>query len=219
MADLRKFLDAFPRADEAPEALMQLASVCEFNAEEDDARKYYQQLARDFSATDAGKKAAGALRRLDLVGKPIDLRGPTLDGKELDASRYRGKPLLITFWASWASRSEPVRRDIPELVKLYKKYRDKGFEVLGVNLDAERADLDNFLKDNPLPWPQIFEPGGIEKNRFATEYGIISLPTMVLVDPQGKVVNRNIRTAAELERQLDKVLAARPTGVAIDRQE
>ena len=88
-----------------------------------------------------------------------------------------------------------------------------------MNLDADRADLDGFLKETPLPWPQIFEPGGIEKNRFATEFGIISLPTMVLIDPQGKVVNRNIRTAAELRRQLDKVLAAKQTGVETERRD
>jgi hypothetical protein len=219
MADLKGFLEKYPRADEAPDALIQLASACEFNAEEDEARKFYDQLARQFPDTDAGKKAAGALRRLDLVGKSLELRGPTLDGKELDISRYKGKTLLVTFWASWASRSETVRRDIPEMVKLYQKYRDRGFEVVGVGLDAERADLDAFLKETPLPWPQVFEPGGMEKSRFATEFGIISLPTMVLVDPQGKVVNRSIRTAAELERQLEKVLAGKSGGVALDSKE
>ena len=80
MADLKAFLDKYPKADEAPDALLQLASANEFNAEEDEARKYYEQLARDFPATDAGKKAAGALRRLDLVGKPLDLKGPGLQG-------------------------------------------------------------------------------------------------------------------------------------------
>jgi thiol-disulfide isomerase/thioredoxin len=214
MTELKAFLDRYPKSEEAPDALLQLASAHEFNAEEDEARTNYDRLARDFPATDAGKKAAGAVRRLELVGKPLVLRGPGLDGREIDASKYRGKTLLVTFWASWA---DPVRRDLPELVKLYQQYRGKDFEVLGVNLDNERADLDAFLKEHSLPWPQIFEPGGIEKSRFATEYGIIALPTMVLVDPQGMVVNRNIRTASELERQLDKVLGGKQAGVALDR--
>jgi thiol-disulfide isomerase/thioredoxin len=214
MTDLKGFLDAYPKSEEAPDALLQLASAHEFNAEEDEARTFYDRLARDFPTTDAGKKAAGAIRRLDLVGKPLELRGPGLDGREIDASRYRGKTLLVTFWASWA---DPVRRDLPELVKLYQQYRGKDFEILGVNLDNDRADLDAFLKEHSLPWPQVFEPGGIEKSRFATEYGIIALPTMVLVDPKGKVVNRNIRTASELERQLDKALGGKQAGVALDR--
>jgi thiol-disulfide isomerase/thioredoxin len=219
MADLKGFLDQFPKSDEAAEALIQLASVCEFNAEEDEARSYYQRLARDFPETDAGKKAAGALRRLDLVGKPFELSGPGLGGQKVDTARYRGKALLVVFWASWASRSDIVRKDLPELVKLYQQNRGKGFEVVGVDLDGDKADLDAFLKETPLPWPQVFEPGGIEKNRFATEFGIISLPTMVLVDPQGKVVNRSLRTSAEVERQLEKVLPGKQAGVALDRQE
>ncbi len=213
MTDLKAFLDRYPKADEAPDVLIQLASASEFNAEEDDARKFYDQLAKSYPETDAGKKAAGALRRLDMVGKTLELNGPGLRGEALDASKYRGKTVLVTFWASWA---DPVRRDLPELLKLYQKYRGKDFEIIGVDLDNERTDLDAFLKENPLPWPQIFEPGGIEKSRFATEYGIIALPTMVLVDAQGKVVNRNIRSAAELERQLEKTLGAKP-GVALDR--
>ena len=214
MGDLRAFLNAFPKADEAPEALMQLASAAEFNADEDDARKFYEQLVRDFNATEPGKKAAGSLKRLDLVGKSIDLRGPGLNGQEVSATQFKGKTVLVTFWASWA---DPVKRDLPELLKVYQKYRGKDFEILGVNLDNERTDLDAFLKDNPLPWPQIFEPGGSEKSRFASEYGIIALPTMLLVDPQGKVVNRSIRTAAELDRQLEKLATGRTAGVALDR--
>jgi thiol-disulfide isomerase/thioredoxin len=214
MTDLKAFLDANAKSDEAPEALMQLASASEFNAEEDEARKYYELLVARFEASDPGKKAAGALKRLDLIGKTLDLRGPGLNSQEVDASRYRGKTLLVTFWASWA---DPVRRDLPELLKVYQKYHGKDFEIIGVNLDNDRAELDAFLKDNALPWPQIFEPGGIEKNRFATDYGIIALPTMLLVDPQGKVVNRGIRTAAELERQLEKAQGVKPAGVALDR--
>ncbi len=214
MTDLKGYLSDYPNADEAKEVLIQLASASEFNAEEDDARKYYVQLVKEFPTTEAGLKAAGALKRLDLVGKPIELKGPGLDGKVVDAATYQGKTLLVTFWASWA---EPVRRDLPELLKLHQKYREKGFEIVGVDLDSDRAEVDAFLKSNPLPWPQIFEPGGIEKSRFATEYGIIALPTMILVDPQGKVVNRNIRTSAELERQLDKVLPVKQAGVALEK--
>ena len=118
----------------------------------------------------------------------------------------------MTFWATWA---DPVKRDLPELTKVYQKHHDEGFEILGISLDNDRADLDAFLKKSPLPWPQVFEPGGLEKNRLATEFGIIALPTMILVDPQGKVVNRNLRTAAELERQLEKLVAGKD-GVALE---
>jgi thiol-disulfide isomerase/thioredoxin len=211
MADLKDFLDKYPKSDEAPDALPLLASAYEFYAEEDEARKYYHQLVQSFPATEQGKKAAGALRRLDLVGKSLDLKGTGLKNEEIDASQYQGKVLLVTFWATWA---EPVKRDLPELSKIYQKHHPGGFEIIGVSLDSERAELDAFLKENPLPWPQIFEPGGMD-SRLATEFGISSLPTMILVDAQGKVLNRSIRTAAELDRQLEKVLAGKTPGVAL----
>jgi thiol-disulfide isomerase/thioredoxin len=214
MNDLKSFLNAYGKSDEASEALFHLASAYEFDAEEGEARPYYERLVQEFPSSDSGKKAAGALKRLDLVGKTIDLKGPGTSGQELAASQFKGKMLLVTFWASWA---DPVRRDLPELVKLYQRHHGKNFEILGVNLDNEREELDTFLKDNPVPWAQIFEPGGIEKNRFATEFGIIALPTMVLVDAQGKVVDRNIHSAAELERQLEKNLAGKESGGTIDR--
>lgn len=204
LAQLETFVDRFPRADETPEALFQLASINEFNAEEDKARTYYERLVQEKPDSDPGKKAAGALRRLDLVGKPLDLRGPTLDGKGVDAAQYKGKTLLVAFWTSAA---DTQRRDLPELKKVYDRYRAKGFEIVGVSLDSEKEALDAFLKQNPLPWPQVFEPGGMD-SPLADSYGIISLPTMILVDAQGKVVNRNIRTAAELDRFLERMIGA-----------
>src|SRR5262249_4259980 len=156
-------------------------------------------------------KAAGALRRLDLVGKPIDLKGKGLGGEVVDAARFRGKPLLVMFWASWA---DPVKKDMPELIKTYQKYHARGLEIIGVSGDGRAEDVNQLVKANPVPWPQIYEPGGQEKNPLANAYGIIALPTMLLVDAQGKVVNRNIRTAAELEAQLEKLVASKD-GVAL----
>jgi peroxiredoxin len=204
IAKLEGFLTTYKNSDEIPEALFQLASVNEFNAEDDAAQKYYARLASEYPKTDAGKKAAGAVRRLGLVGKPIDVKGAALAGGTADAAKYQGKHLLVVFWSSTA---EPVKREIPEIARVYKKYREKGFEVLGVCLDDEkdRAKVEEFLRENPMPGAQILEPGGME-GHLANEYGIISLPTMFLVDPQGKVVNRNIRLATEAEKTLDKNL-------------
>jgi thiol-disulfide isomerase/thioredoxin len=122
---------------------------------------------------------------------------------------------LIVFWASWAT---PVKQDLPELIKLYEKRKKDGLQLIGVNLDNERAESDAFLKENQVTWPQIFEPGGME-SRLAVDYGIILLPSMFLIDSDGKVVNRNLRTSAEVDRQLEKTLAAKPASVAIDRKD
>ena len=214
MADLDEFLKKFPNSDEVPAVLLHLANANEFNAEEKTAREQYGKLVDGYAATDAGKKAAGALRRLDLVGKPLAIKGTGIQNETVDSSRNLGKPLLIFFWASWAS---PVKAELPELAKIYNKHHDRGFEIIGIDLDNERGDVDTFLKQNPSPWPQIFEAGGME-SRLSIDYGIISLPTMFLVDGDGKVVNRNLRSAAEVERQLEKLLIPKKADVA-DRRD
>jgi len=205
LANLADFVEKHPQCDEAPQALLFLASTNEMNGDEDVARKYYARLAEQFAATEAGKKGAGAIRRLDIVGRPIALKGTSTRGQTVDAAQYRGKYLLIDFWATMAA---PAKRDLPELAKLQQKYKAKGFEVVAVNLDNEKADLDAFLKESPMPWPEVFEAGGME-GRLATEFGIISLPTILLVGPDGTVINRSLRTAAEVEILLDKTFASK----------
>jgi thiol-disulfide isomerase/thioredoxin len=213
MAELEKFLDTFPDSDEAAPVLYHLANANEFNADEAKAREQYTRLVKDYSATETGKKAAGALRRLDLAGKSLALAGPGLQNETVDSSKYRGKPVLIVFWASWAT---PVKQDLPDLIKLYDKRKKDGLQIIGVNLDNDRAELAAFLKEHQISWPQIFEAGGMD-SRLAVDYGIILLPSMFLVDSEGKVVNRNLRTSAEVDRQLEKMLAAKPASVAVDR--
>jgi thiol-disulfide isomerase/thioredoxin len=215
MAELEKFLERFSETEEAAPVLFHLANANEFNADEAKAHEQYERLAKDYAATEAGKKAAGALKRLDLVGKPLTIAGTGLANETVDSSKYRGKPVLIVFWASWAT---PVKQDLPELVKLYDKYKKDGLEIIGVNLDNERAELAAFVKENRISWPQIFEAGGMD-SRLAVDYGIILLPSMFLVDSEGKVVNRNLRTSSEVDRQLAKMLATKPANVAVDGKE
>jgi thiol-disulfide isomerase/thioredoxin len=204
LGKLEGFLDKYPKADEIPDVLFQLASINEFNADEDKARTFYGRLASEYGDTEAGKKAAGAVKRLDLVGKTISLSGTGLTGGTVGTEQFAGKTLLVAFWTTTA---DPVRKDLPELVKVYEKYRAKGFQIVGVCLDADKATAEAFLKDNPLPWPQVYEPGGMD-SRLADEFGIISLPTMILADGTGKVVSRNVRNAADLDRYLERQFTA-----------
>jgi len=214
MTDLEAFLDKFSNSDEAPDVLLQLASANEYNGEEKTAREQYTGVVEKYPATEASKKAGGAVRRLDLVGKSLALKGPGLKNETIDSSQLAGKTLLFVFWATWAG---PFKAELPELVKVYQKYHDKGLEVVGINLDNERAQVDAFLKEHQATWPQIFEGGGME-SRLAIEYGIISVPTMFLVDADGKVVSRSLRNSADLDRQLEKLLAPKQPGVALDQR-
>ncbi len=209
LANLEKFLTEYPKAPEAPEALLQLASINEFNADEDKAKGYYKRLSEQFPESEIGKKAVGALKRLEIVGQPLTLKGKTTTGQTVDLSRASGKYVAVVFWASWA---EPARKDLAELAKLAAS-RSGDLEVVTVSLDNTAEDLQAFLKTNPVSLPIVFEPGGME-GRLATEYGVISLPTVFLIDPTGKVSNRLVRTSAEIAKQLDRDDDSKSRGVA-----
>jgi len=93
---------------------------------------------------------------------------------------------------------------MPVLKDLLDKHGSSAFAVVGVNLDTNAQALSAFLAENKLPWPQIHEEGGLD-SRPAVELGILTLPTMILVDREGKVVNRNIGTS-ELVGELKKLI-------------
>lgn len=211
LSKLESFLEKYPSSAEEPDVLLYLASSNEFNAEEEAARKYYDRLASQYPDTAPGQKATGALKRLDLVGQTLALTGAGVTGGTVNADSARGKTLLVMFWTT----AETVRRDLPELTKVYQEFKPKGFEIIGVNLDPEKESLDAFLQNTPLPWPQVFEPGGMD-SRLADEFGIISLPTMFLVDKDGKVLNRNLRNADEVRRYLESLLSTTDQAASLD---
>ena len=206
LAKFEAFLTDFPKSDEEPEALLQLGTVNDFNGDEKEAKRWYARLAKEFPATDAGKKALGAARRLDIDGKALKLSGTGLSGKAASVDDYRGKPVLVVYWTS------TDLKELQDLAALKAKLGAKGFEVLGVNLDGDKAAAESAAKELPAPWATIHESGGMD-GRLANELGIISTPTMILLDAKGQVVNRKIRKASEVEKALDRALAGRGVGM------
>jgi len=196
---LEQYVVDYPKSADAAEAMLQLALAQEFAGQEDEAKKWYGQIVSDFPQLPVAKKAAGARNRLDSVGKTIDVQGKGLGGELVELAKFRGKTVVIQYWATWC---EPCKADMAVLKDLVEKYGDSGFAVLGVNLDNNAQAMSAFLSENKLPWVQIHEEGGLD-SRPASELGILTLPTMILVDSEGKVVNRNIGTS-ELVGELKK---------------
>jgi len=197
---LTKYVEEYPNATETPEAMLQLAITLEFTGEEEEAMKWHARIVRDAPQSPVAEKARGARTRLDSVGKQITISGKSTSGKEVGLSDYRGKTVLVQYWATWC---EPAKADIPVLKELVKKYGDQ-FRVIGVSLDNQVTDLAAYLKENPLPWPQIYEQGGLD-SRPANQLGILTVPTMILIDKDGKVVSRNV-SVAELDKELRTLL-------------
>lgn len=124
-------------------------------------------------------------------------------GNLVSLGSFRGKYLLIDFWAGWCM---PCRAENPHLRSVYTRYKEKGLEILGVSLDGERKRWVNAIVDDSLSWTQVSDLL-IFENAVAEQYGIISIPQNLLIDPAGKIVAWNLRGLA-LEKRLEQVFAS-----------
>jgi thiol-disulfide isomerase/thioredoxin len=197
---LEQFIGEYPKAPDAAEAMLQLGIAQEFAGQEAEAKKWYARVAKEFIDSPQAAKAAGATLRLDSVGKSIALSGTSLAGAKVNLADYRGKVVLLQYWATW---SEASTKDHATLRKLAERHGPR-FTVLGVNLDNDRKELEKYLSKNDLPWIQLHDAGGLDSPP-ANQLGILTVPAMLLVDQEGKVVNRAVQ-ANDLEGAVKKLL-------------
>ncbi|MCC9643942.1 TlpA family protein disulfide reductase [Rhodopirellula sp. JC740] len=202
LEQLTEFADRYPRAPETAAAKLQLALSKEFEDKETEALKFYREVATDFRGTEAAERAAGAVRRLESEGKEVDLEGRTVQGKAFRLSALRGRPVVLHYWATWC---EPCKNDMKLLRGLQARYQRAGLQIVGVNIDNQRNEAEGFLKTNALPWIHLYEDGGLEGSPLAKQFGVQTLPTTMLIDSKGRLVDHNIG-AAELDDAIEKLL-------------
>lgn len=212
--DIRNFLGSDPQRDD-----FMLITYLGFGLERagggDKAATTIRDLAKVFAASknpDVAAMAArfeGLARRLGSVGKPIELEGKFVDGEPLDWKEYQGKVVLVDFWATWCG---PCRAEFPNVLKAYEAYHDRGFTVLGVSLDSDRAALEKYLEQNKLPWKILFDDKAATgfATPLAVRYGVNGIPCMLLVGKDGKVAALQARGPA-LHEQLAKLLGPAKT--------
>ncbi|MEY3444954.1 MAG: hypothetical protein RLZZ519_3235, partial [Bacteroidota bacterium] len=136
-------------------------------------------------------------------GTAPDISAATPDGKTMKLSDFRGKIVMIDFWASWC---RPCRMENPNVLLAYNKYHSKGFEILGVSLDQEKGKWLDAIKQDGLIWNHISDLGGWGSQP-AKAYGVNSIPATVLVDKEGKIIARNLRGPA-LEEKLKEIFGS-----------
>lgn len=178
-----------------------------------DQMKYEKELvafADDWKGKFAGNQAVKQfVKHMELI-KPVsvghqapDFSIPGIDGKTIKLSDYKGKYVMLDFWASWCV---PCRKENPNVVKLYQQYHPKGLEIVGISLDEKKDAWQKAISDDQLVWAQ-----GSELQNFngptVQRYQVQAIPSNFILDPSGKIIAKNI-TGSDLAAFFAKTFAA-----------
>ncbi len=189
------YLQVFDHAEKGIELITQLK-----NDYPDTAKgKKADEIIASFKQREEAKKIQSSL----VAGSRFpDFEEKDLAGKPLSLANYKGKVLLLDFWATWCG---PCVNELPNVLKTYEKHHAKGFEIIGISLDKDEEALKSFIKKRNMPWPQLFDGKGWG-SKLAVKHGVNSIPATYLLDGEGKIVAKDLRGDA-LEAEVARILA------------
>lgn len=196
----KKFVQQNPKSFVSLNLLRSLV----YSTEYADLNKLYTGLDTSLQHSASGVKIAEQLDKMKAtaIGQPaIDFTANDVNGNPVSLSSFKGKYVLVDFWASWCG---PCRAENPNVVKAYNKYKDKNFTILGVSLDEDASKWKEAIEHDKLAWTQVSDLKGW-KAEPAAKYGVRAIPANFLIDQDGKIIGHNLR-GDKLEEKLAEVL-------------
>jgi thiol-disulfide isomerase/thioredoxin len=196
---------ANPESNAVTEILLAMTQLgAADDATEDRADRIATAMQSDV-AQQAKARAAGKAKLEAVEGQPMVITGTTVDGKPFSTADWKGKVVLVDFWATWCG---PCIAELPRVKKVYADFHDKGLEILGVSNDMDGEKLKAYVGQNPdMPWPQLFDAGAAARGDWhpvTTGFGIEGIPTMFLIDKKG--ICRTIEARQDFEEMIPKLL-------------
>jgi len=144
------------------------------------------RILESLKAQEAAKKIQSSLTE---GSKFPDFEEKDLGGQALSIANYKGKVVLLDFWATWCA---PCVRELPNVIQTYENYHKQGFEIIGISLDQDKSKLASFIKEKEMTWPQFFDGKGWQ-NKLAAKYGVQSIPATFLLNGEGTIIGKDLR--------------------------
>lgn len=181
-----------------------LVRTYDINNQKKEAEALFNTLSPRLRETMTAKVYASRLAKAYSVeegSQAPDFTAKDLNGKDVSLTDFRGKYVLVDFWASWCG---PCRRENPNVVKAYNQYKSDKFDILGVSLDNSKEAWKAAVEKDNLKWTQVSDLAGWQ-SMIASSYAVRAIPANFLIDPQGKIIAKNLR-GEELVKKLNEVL-------------